>query len=71
MDYNKIENPGFETTAIHAGHSGDKETHARGIPLHRSTAYLFDSAEHAQDLFALKELGQYLYSFRESYTGCT
>ena len=57
MDYTKIENPGFETTALHAGHSGDKETHARGVPLHRSTAYLFDSAEHAQNLFALKELG--------------
>ena len=57
MNYNKIDNPGFETTAIHAGHSGDRETHARGVPLHRSTAYLFDSAEHAQNLFALKEPG--------------
>ncbi len=57
MDYTKIENPGFETTALHAGHGGDRETHARGVPLHRSTAYLFDSAEHAQNLFALKELG--------------
>ncbi len=57
MDYTKIENPGFETTALHAGHGGDKETHSRGVPLHRSTAYLFDSAEHAQNLFALKELG--------------
>lgn len=49
--------PGFETTALHGGHGGDKETHARGVPLHRTTAYLFDSAEHAQNLFALKELG--------------
>ena len=57
MDYTKIENPGFETTALHAGHGGDKETHSRGVPLHRSTAYLFDSAEHAQNLFALQELG--------------
>ena len=57
MDYSRLNSPGFDTRAVHAGHSGDKETHSRGVPLHRSTAYLFDSAEHAQDLFSLKELG--------------
>ncbi|OQY35254.1 MAG: O-acetylhomoserine aminocarboxypropyltransferase [Spirochaetaceae bacterium 4572_59] len=57
MNFKKLENPGFETIAVHAGHSGDKETGARGVPLHRSTAYLFNSAEHAQNLFALKEPG--------------
>jgi len=57
MDYTKIQKPGFETTALHAGHQVDRETHSRGVPLHRTSAYLFDSAQHAQDLFALKEPG--------------
>ncbi len=56
MSYEKIENPGFETIALHGGQTIDA-TKSRGVPLHRTTAYLFDSAEHAQNLFALKELG--------------
>ena len=46
----------FETTALHAGQSVDG-TKSRGVPLYRTSAYLFDSAQHAQDLFGLKELG--------------
>ncbi len=47
----------FETAALHAGQTVDTATHSRGVPLYRTAAYLFDSAEHGANLFALKELG--------------
>ncbi len=46
----------FETNALHAGITTD-ETGARGVPVHRTSAYLFRDTDHAADLFALKELG--------------
>ncbi|MBN1653240.1 MAG: O-acetylhomoserine aminocarboxypropyltransferase/cysteine synthase [Deltaproteobacteria bacterium] len=46
----------FETLALHAGITTD-ETLARGVPVHRTSSYLFKSAEHASKLFALKEIG--------------
>ena len=46
----------FETLALHAGQTPDA-TLSRGIPVYRTTSYLFKSAEHAANLFALKELG--------------
>lgn len=49
-------NQHFETQALHGGIAVD-ETGSRGVPLHRTSAYLFRDTEHAADLFALKELG--------------
>ena len=46
----------FETLAVHAGQKPD-ETTSRGIPVHRTTSYVFKNTEHAANLFALKELG--------------
>jgi O-acetylhomoserine (thiol)-lyase len=46
----------LETCALHGGISTD-QTNARGVPVHRTTAYLFRDTDHAADLFALKELG--------------
>ena len=46
----------FETQTLHAGQTVD-ETLSRGVPIHRSSAYLFRNTEHASNLFALKELG--------------
>ncbi|MBB6481463.1 O-acetylhomoserine aminocarboxypropyltransferase/cysteine synthase family protein [Spirochaeta isovalerica] len=46
----------FNTKAIHSGNYTD-ETGARAVPIHRTSAYLFRDAEHAANLFALKELG--------------
>jgi O-acetylhomoserine (thiol)-lyase len=46
----------FETLALHAGQSVDG-TLSRGVPVHRTSAYLFKNTEHAANLFALKELG--------------
>jgi len=47
----------FETLALHAGQSVEPTTHSRGVPVYRTAAYLFDSAKHGANLFALKELG--------------
>ena len=46
----------FNTIALHAGISTD-ETGSRGVPVHRTSAYLFKNTKHAADLFALRELG--------------
>jgi len=47
----------FETRQIHAGARPDPATNARVTPIYRTTAYVFNSAEHAQNLFALAEFG--------------
>lgn len=48
---------GFETIAIHAGHTPDRETNARAVPLYQTTSYTFDDSAHAADLFGLKKFG--------------
>ena len=47
----------FETLCLHAGQEPDPATTARGVPLHRTSSYVFKNTEHAANLFALKELG--------------
>ena len=47
----------FETLCLHAGQSPDPTTNARAVPVHRTASYVFDSTEHAADLFSLKEPG--------------
>lgn len=47
----------FETLALHAGHTIDKETLSRALPVYRTSSYVFKDTEHAANLFALKELG--------------
>ncbi len=49
--------PHPETLALHAGWRADPTTNAVAVPIYQTTAYQFDSAGHAADLFALKELG--------------
>ena len=46
-----------ETLALHAGHEPDPATLSRGVPVHRTSSYVFKNTEHAANLFALKELG--------------
>ena len=48
---------GFETTQIHAGATPDPATNARAVPIYKTTAYTFNSAEHARKLFGLAEFG--------------
>ena len=48
---------GFETVQIHAGATPDPATNARAVPIYKTTAYTFNSAEHARNLFGLAEFG--------------
>jgi O-acetylhomoserine (thiol)-lyase len=47
----------FETKQIHAGAQPDPVTNARATPIYQTTAYVFNNAEHAKNLFALAEFG--------------
>lgn len=46
-----------ETLCIHGGQKPDPVTNSRAVPIYRTSAYVFNSTEHAANLFALKELG--------------
>jgi O-acetylhomoserine (thiol)-lyase len=48
---------GFNTQALHAGYSPDPTTKARAVPIYQTTSYVFNSSEHAANLFGLKEFG--------------
>src|SRR4030042_5239356 len=50
-------NPRVETLCLHAGQEIDPATMARGVPLHRTSAYVFKDTAHAANLFSLKESG--------------
>ena len=50
-------NWGFETQQIHSGAVADPATNARATPIYKTTAYTFNSAEHARNLFGLAEFG--------------
>ena len=54
-DYN------IETLCLHAGQEPDPSTTSRGVPIYRTSSYVFKDTEHAANLFALKELGN-IYS---------
>ncbi|MCE5303850.1 MAG: O-acetylhomoserine aminocarboxypropyltransferase/cysteine synthase [Planctomycetaceae bacterium] len=50
-------NAGLGTVALHAGQQPDPTTGSCAVPIHMTSSYVFKSAEHAANLFALKELG--------------
>jgi O-acetylhomoserine (thiol)-lyase len=47
----------IETLVLHAENPPDPATNARGVPVHRTSSYVFKNTEHAAKLFSLKELG--------------
>jgi O-acetylhomoserine (thiol)-lyase len=47
----------FETKQVHSGARPDPTTNARATPIYQTTSYVFNNAEHAQNLFALAEFG--------------
>lgn len=57
MDSHAHAKEGLGTLALHAGQTPDPTTGSRAMPIHQTTSYVFKSAEHAANLFALKELG--------------
>ncbi len=50
-------NPHPETLALHAGWRADPATGAVAVPIYQTTSYQFRDTQHAENLFALKELG--------------
>src|SRR5512137_2296439 len=49
--------PRFETLQVHARQEPAPGTNSRAVPIHQTTSYTFDSAEHGANLFALKAFG--------------
>lgn len=49
--------PNPETLALHAGWRADPATGAVAVPIYQTTSYQFRDTQHAENLFALKELG--------------
>ena len=47
----------FETLQLHAGQEPDPVTGSRAVPIHQTTSYVFKDAEHAANLFGLREFG--------------
>ena len=47
----------FETLQLHAGQQIDPTTKSRAVPIYQTTSFEFDSAQHAANLFGLKEFG--------------
>ncbi|WP_165227390.1 O-acetylhomoserine aminocarboxypropyltransferase/cysteine synthase family protein [Aquisphaera insulae] len=47
----------LETLCLHGGTQPDPTTLSRGVPVYRTSSYVFKNAEHAANLFALRELG--------------
>lgn len=47
----------FETLQLHAGQEVEPTSKSRAVPIHQTTSFLFDNAEHAANLFGLKEFG--------------
>ncbi len=46
-----------QTLALHSGFRADSATGAVAVPIYQTTSYQFNNADHAANLFALKELG--------------
>jgi O-acetylhomoserine (thiol)-lyase len=55
------ENTRPETLSVHAGTQPDPATNARITPIYQTSSYVFDSPEHAANLFSLAEFGN-IYS---------
>ena len=47
----------FETLQLHAGQVPDSATKSRAVPIYQTTSYVFDNAQEAEDLFALRKSG--------------
>lgn len=54
-------NFGFDTRMVHAGHVPDSQTGSRAVPIYQTSSYVFYDADHAAELFDLKQYG-HIYS---------
>ncbi len=53
--------PQFDTIALHAGHTPDRDFGARAVPIYQTTSYLFPDVDYAAGLFNLERHG-HIYS---------
>lgn len=51
----------FETLQVHAGQAPAAGTNSRAVPIHQTTSFTFNDADHGARLFALQEFGN-IYS---------
>jgi len=49
--------PAFATLSLHAGQHPDPVTGSRAVPIHQTTSYVFQDADHAAALFNLERAG--------------
>jgi O-acetylhomoserine (thiol)-lyase len=47
----------FDTLQVHAGQKPDSATNSRAVPIYQTSSYVFDNADHAANLFNLRESG--------------
>ena len=52
---------GFATRCLHAGHTPDKASLARAVPIYQTTSFVFENSAHAAALFGLQQFGN-IYS---------
>src|SRR5258708_2080593 len=58
MELNSNRSYGFETLSLHAGQeTADSATGGRAVAIYQTSSYVFDSPEHAANLFGLKQFG--------------
>jgi O-acetylhomoserine (thiol)-lyase len=50
---------GINTLSLHAGQVPDPTTGSRAVPLYQTASYVFKNSEHAANLFALREFGNF------------
>lgn len=61
MDESQSRGYGFETVCIHGGQAPDPTTGARATPIYQTSSFVFQSSDHAAQLFNLDEPGN-IYS---------
>ncbi|MGX7775672.1 O-acetylhomoserine aminocarboxypropyltransferase/cysteine synthase family protein [Streptococcus pluranimalium] len=47
----------FETLQLHAGQEVDETSKSRAVPIYQTSSYVFEDAQEAEDLFALRKMG--------------
>ena len=47
----------FDTLQVHAGQKADPTTNSQAVPIYQTSSYVFNDADHAANLFSLKEPG--------------
>ncbi|KDR96709.1 O-acetylhomoserine (thiol)-lyase [Peptoclostridium litorale DSM 5388] len=60
---------GFETIQLHGGYTPEKENKSRALPIYQTSSFVFEDAQDAADLFALKKFGNIYTRITNPTTG--